>query len=59
MAKSKFTASVVITVIHPEGTKVTKKAIKQQIEDCLFETGLAQGEDMEIIKVRVRDVDTD
>lgn len=56
MAKSKFTASIVITVEHPNGTKVTKKAVKGHIERLFIRDHVALGG---IIKVRVRDVDTD
>ena len=58
VAKSKFTVSVSLTIIHPEGVRLTKKAVSRRIRWILEEDD-PQPDDFGITRAVVRDVDFD
>ena len=61
MAKSKFTVSASLTILHPDGgRKLTKSVVARRVRALLEADGeRAQSSDFEIQRAVVRDVDFD
>ena len=60
MATTKFTASVFLILVHPDGTKLTKRAVARYLGeklDAIAENDYDAG--MQVAKAVVRDVDRD
>lgn len=62
MAQIKFTASISLTIIHPDGVKPTKKAVARYVREKLqaphYVVDMQHG-CVEVVKAVVRDVDKD